>query len=200
MDVLHIIEIFAFVTGILYIVLEIGQKNAMWIIGILTGIACAWSFAVQTLWASMGLNIYYVFMSVWGLWQWRRDSRLLAEKTGRAEDAAAAIRLRRPSRRVLFISAILTVVGSAGLIALLHLLGDRESAMDAIVAVLSAVGTWWLAKSYPQQWLVWIVADLLSTILCLAVGMYWMALLYLAYTASAVYGWFHWTRQGVYIE
>ena len=198
MDLIRIIEIFAFVTGILYIVLEIGQKNAMWVIGILTGVACAWSFAVQSLWASMGLNVYYVFMSVWGLWQWRRDRRLLSERTG--EDAGDAIRLRRIPRRVLWVSAVLAVAGSAALIVLLHLLGDRESAMDAVVAVLSAVGTWWLAKSYPQQWLLWIFADLLSTILCLAVGMYWMSLLYLAYTASAVYGWYHWTRRGTYID
>lgn len=199
MDWIQAIEIFAFVTGLLYIVLEIGQKNAMWIIGILTGIACAASFAAQTLWASMGLNIYYVGMSVWGLWQWRRDSRLLSERSAK-EDDGAAIHLRRPGRRVLTVSAVLAVAGSAGLIALLHLLGDKESAMDAVVAVLSAVATWWLAKSYPQQWLVWIFADFLSTVLCLAVGMYWMALLYVAYTASAVYGWFHWTRRGTYID
>lgn len=198
MDLIRIIEIFAFVTGILYIVLEIGQKNAMWVIGILTGVACAWSFAVQSLWASMGLNVYYVFMSVWGLWQWRRDRRLLSERTG--EDAGNTIRLRRIPRRVLWVSAVLAVAGSTALIVLLHLLGDRESAMDAVVAVLSAVGTWWLAKSYPQQWLLWIFADLLSTLLCLAVGMYWMSLLYLAYTASAVYGWYHWTRRGTYID
>ena len=198
MDILQAIEIFAFVTGILYIVLEIGQKNAMWIIGILTGVACAWSFGVQTLWASMGLNLYYVGMSVWGLWQWRRDSRLLSERSSKED--GAAIHLRRPGRRVLAASAVLAVVGSAGLIALLHLLGDKESAMDAVVAVLSAVATWWLAKSYPQQWLVWIFADLLSAVLCLTVGMYWMALLYGAYTASAVYGWFHWTRRGIYID
>ena len=78
MDILQLIEIFAFVTGVLYLILEIAQKNAMWVIGILTGVACAYSFAVQRLWASMGLNIYYVFVSIWGLYQWRRDSRMLA--------------------------------------------------------------------------------------------------------------------------
>lgn len=198
MDLLQAIEIFAFVTGILYIVLEIGQKNAMWVVGILTGIACAWSFGVQTLWASMGLNLYYVGVSVWGLWQWRRDRRLLSEQAGAAGDAT--IHLRRPSRKVLLASAASAILGSAALIGLLHWLGDKESAMDAVVAVLSAIGTWWLAKSYPQQWLVWIFADLLSTVLCLSVGMYWMGLLYAAYTASAVFGWFHWTRHGAYVR
>lgn len=199
MDILQAIEIFAFVTGIAYLLLEIGQKNAMWVIGVLTGAACAYSFAVQHLWASMGLNIYYVFVSVWGLVQWRRDSRTLAAEQ-QGNEKPAGIHLRHLPRKTLWISLLLFIFGSLALIALLRLLHDQESAMDAIVAVLSAIGTWWLAKSYPQQWLIWILADTLSTILCLTVGMHWMAVLYIAYTASAVYGWFHWMRRGVWID
>ena len=57
MNVLEIIEIFALVTGIAYVVLEILQKNAMWVVGILTGAACAYSVAVQHSWGLMGLNL-----------------------------------------------------------------------------------------------------------------------------------------------
>ena len=199
MDLIKAIEIFAFVTGLLYVIWEIGQKNAMWVVGILTGLACAWSFGVQHLWASMGLNVYYVFVSVWGLYQWRHDSRLLAAGSSGPE-AEPSIHLRHLPRRTLLVSVQLFVFGSIALVALLHLLNDQESAMDAVVAVLSAIGTWWLAKSYPQQWLIWIVADVLSTVLCLRVGMYWMALLYVAYAASAVFGWYHWRRRGSWID
>ena len=58
MTLIEIIEIFALVTGVAYVVLEILQKNAMWVVGILTGAACAYSFAVQRIWGMMGLNIY----------------------------------------------------------------------------------------------------------------------------------------------
>ena len=60
------LEIFSLVTGLIFLILEIRQKNAMWVIGILTGAACAFSFAVQHVWASMGLNIYYLAVSVIG--------------------------------------------------------------------------------------------------------------------------------------
>ncbi|MBO4760261.1 MAG: nicotinamide mononucleotide transporter [Bacteroidales bacterium] len=196
MDIIQIIEIFAFVTGIIYIILEIGQKNSMWAVGILTGVACSYSFAVQQLWASMGLNVYYVAMSVWGLYQWRRDSMTL--KSDNPE--GATIHLAKPGKAVLLWSAVLMVIGTAGMIALLRALGDSSTVLDAVVAVMSAIGTWWLAKSYPQQWLIWIVADILSTVLCLVSGMYWMAILYLAYTLSAIYGYWHWTKNGRYIN
>ena len=196
MDIIQIIEIFAFVTGIIYIVLEIGQKNTMWAVGILTGVACSYSFAVQHLWASMGLNIYYVAMSIWGLYQWRQAGEALS-----AEDPdGATIHLAKPGKTVLLWSAVLMVIGTAGMIALLRALGDSSTVLDAVVAVMSAIGTWWLAKSYPQQWLIWIAADILSTVLCLTSGMYWMEVLYLAYTLSAIYGYWHWTKNGRYIN
>ena len=109
MNLIQAIEIFAFVTGLLYVILEIGQKNAMWVVGILTGVACAWSFGVQRLWASMGLNIYYVCVSVWGLYQWRRDSRLLTGSgtVDSSSEAApkASIHLRKPSRKTVLVSS-----------------------------------------------------------------------------------------------
>lgn len=189
------IELFALVTGVAYVVLEILQKNAMWVLGIATGAACAFSFAVQRLPASMALNLYYVVMSVWGLHQWRKAARSLSD----ADAPASAIHLDRPSRPVLAWSLALTLGGVALLFPLLRSLGDAQPLLDAVVTVLSAVGTWWLAKSYPQQWLIWIVADLLSTLLCIRSSMLWMAVLYLVYAASAVYGYRHWLARGRYV-
>ena len=68
------IELFAMVTGVLYVLLEILQKNAMWVVGIATGAACAYSFSIQHSWGMVGLNLYYVVMSVVGLIRWKKDS------------------------------------------------------------------------------------------------------------------------------
>ena len=56
MDIIGIIEVFALVTGVPYIVLEVLQKNGMWYFGIATGLACAYSFAIQHVWSNMSLN------------------------------------------------------------------------------------------------------------------------------------------------
>lgn len=205
MDLAGAIEIFALVSGLAYVVLEIGQRNAMWVLGVLTGVACAYSFATQHLWASMALNVYYVAVSVWGFIQWRRDAsisasaRATSEPAGEAE-AGRVIHLRSLSTKTLIISCVATIAGSVGLFFLLRAIGDSSSVLDAVVTVLSAVATVWLALSIPQQWILWIVADLLSTVLCAVSGLWWMAFLYFAYAASAVYGYFHWTRKGTYVD
>ena len=190
MTVIQAIEIFALVTGMAYVVLEILQKNAMWVLGILTGAACAFSFGVQHVWASMGLNIYYVVISFIGLAKWRRDGARVAE---------GAIHLRELPKKVATWSACIFVLGSLAMIFLLRAIGDAEPRLDATAAVLSVIGTWWLAQSYLQQWLIWIVADIITTTLCIVTGQYWMALLYVAYIASAIYGYFHWKKKGVLV-
>lgn len=190
-QVIQAIEIFALVTGIVYVVLEILQKNAMWVVGILTGAACAFEFAVTHVWASMGLNLYYVAMSVVGLIQWRKAS-------GQVEEGD--IHLRKVSLKAGILSAVLFTAGTAVMIPILKATGDPAPFLDAVAVMLSVVGTWWLAQSYLEQWFIWIVADVLTTALCLKTGQYWMAILYLAYIGSAVYGYIHWKSRGKYVS
>ena len=190
-QVIQAIEIFALVTGIVYVVLEILQKNAMWVVGILTGAACAFEFAVTHVWASMGLNLYYVAMSVVGLIQWRKAS-------GQVEEGD--IHLRKVSLKAGILSAVLFTAGTAVMIPVLKATGAPAPFLDAIAVMLSVVGTWWLAQSYLEQWLIWIVADVLTTTLCLTTGQYWMAVLYLVYIGSAVYGYIHWKSRGKYVS
>ena len=68
-------QIFTLVTGVIYIILEIRQKNSMWYVGILTSIAAMWVFFRQDLYASFGLNTYYLITSIIGLWQWKRKAK-----------------------------------------------------------------------------------------------------------------------------
>jgi len=199
MALIESIEIFALVSGVAYVVLEIFQKNAMWILGIATGVACAYSFGMQKLWASMVLNVYYVGMSAWGLWQWRMASRRLTEENARQE-SQADIHLGLLNKATSIGSCLVFCIGVAALGFIMAKTGDPHPALDANVTMMSVVATWWLAKSVPYQWFIWIVADILSMMLCLTSGMYWMAALYLIYSASAVYGWHHWTTKGKYID
>ena len=189
--VIQAIEIFAMVTGVVYLVLEILQKNSMWVVGILTSTACAFEFAITHVWASMGLNIYYVVMSVIGLLQWRKASEAVGE---------GEIHLSRLPRTVALWSVALFVLGSLVLMQVLRAAGDPAPRLDAVAVTLSVIATWWLAQSYLQQWLLWIVADIFTTTICLTTGQYWMAVLYTAYIASAVYGYFHWKRKGKYVS
>ncbi len=192
------IEIFTLVTGVVYIVLEIRQKNLMWAVGVLTSVAAMWVFFRQGLYASFALNTYYLVTSFIGLWQWRMDKCKLAEV--RTEQKGDKIHLNRPTRKTMLISCAIIGIGFGGLGQIMNLLGNPMSFMDSAVAVMSAIATWWLVRSYLEQWLIWILADGLSVAICIHQGLWWMAALYAAYALSAVYGYYHWKKNGVYIQ
>lgn len=183
-------EIFALVSGILFLILEIRQHNLMWLLQAISGVASVIVFCRQGLYASMGLNVYYVAMAIWGYVQWKADS-------GSVD--SGAVHLRKLSGAVVALSVIAQAVGTVLFIYVLRLLGDPMSGLDAGVTVLSIVATWWLVRSYKEQWILWILADVLTAVMCASQSLWWMCALYAFYTVSAVYGFFYWRRRGEYV-
>ena len=193
-------QIFTLVTGVIYIILAIRQKNFMWVVGILTSVAAMWVFFRQGLYASFILNGYYLVTAFIGLWQWKRDRNRIG--SGEVGDSVSEdkIHLNKLSRKTLIISAIATIAGTILLAEIMIRFENPMSYMDSAVTVLSAVATWWLVKAYLQQWWLWIIADTMSTILCATQGLWWMSALYLLYALSAIYGLQHWKKNGIIVE
>ena len=195
-----LLEIFTLITGAIYIVLEIRQKNAMWVVGMMTSIAAMAVFFREGLYASFALNTYYLVTSVIGLRQWSRDREMLGE------EADKDIHLNILTRKTLLISAVIAVIGIAALswgMELMSEAGFKEnpmSVMDASVATLSAIATWWLVKAYLEQWWLWIAANLMSMMLCATQGMWWMTILYAMYGIAAIIGLRHWKKHGTTVN
>lgn len=190
MSFIEVMEVVTLVTGLLYLFLEIVQSPWMWVVGIATGVPAVIAFGMQSTWASMSLNIYYVLISLVGLINWRRAKQQVSD---------GKYALCRLKKQVVILSTLAVLIGTPLLVIALNHFGGQETILDALVLVLSAVATWWLAKLYLAQWLLWLVADSISTALCLNLGMYWMSALYATYAVWTIYGWYIWRKKGVYI-
>lgn len=68
-----ILEISGSATGLLYVWLEIKHRRSMWVVGILMSLCYMVVFGVEGLYASMGLYVYYLGMSLYGWVQWGRQ-------------------------------------------------------------------------------------------------------------------------------
>ena len=183
-------QIFTLVTGVIYIILEIRQKNFMWVIGILTSLASMWIFFRQGLYASFALNCYYLITAVIGIVEWKKAGEKVSE---------SSIHLKKLSIKTITISAVIAVAGTFAVAQLMKMIENPMSYMDSSITVISAIGTWWLVKSYKEQWYLWIVANLLTSIMCASQGLWWMTILYCFYTLSSGYGLYHWSKNGEYI-
>ena len=187
---LKILEIFTLVSGLVYVWLQVKQSNWMWFVDVLCCAAAAVTFFAGRLWANFGLNVYYILMAVWGIYAWLRDSRKVDD---------GEIHLTKPTKKIYIISIAITLVGGLALIEVLRLLGDPAPVVDGIVGIFGVVGCWWLANSYIENWLIWIVADTLTLGLCISQGLYWMALLYAVYVVMAFIGFGNWHKLGKYV-
>ena len=176
------VEVFGLVTGILYLWYEIKHDNRMWYIGIIMALVYIYLFAAEHLYASMSYQIYYLLMSVYGIYCWKRDA-----------SGDSALVVNRMEVRPAVISGLLALVV---FLVSYFLLSDYTDAsqpfLDSLVTSLSLLATYWLSKSWIWQWVPWILVNVCSVIMFCNQGMFPTALLYLFYTFSAIYGFYYW--------
>lgn len=202
------IEYFGFITGVLYLVFEIKQIKLMWLVGILSALAYIVIFAGSSLYAAMGLQVYFLGVSIYGWFEWRKGERILAAMKQEAKDAAtgdkagpAAIFYRVPTKKMIAGSAgCFLVIFGLLLTVLRNLTGDPMPVADAAATALSVIATFWLSRSYRAQWLIWIVVNILTVWLCISQQLYVTSGLYVIYVIFAVYGYFHWGGKGILLR
>lgn len=189
-------EVFAFISGLLYLILEIKQSKLMWIIGALSAMAYIYIFARSSLFAAMGLQIYYLAVSIYGFYEWQRD-----KAKGKESGSGSDIFYRIIPFKSLIVSLLFALIVFMLLLTILrNMTGDPMPAVDALATSLSIMATLWLSKSFIHQWLVWIAVDLLSAGLFISQGLYLTSVLYIIYTVSAAYGYCHWKKNGLQVR
>ena len=68
------------------------------------------------------------------------------------------------------------------------------SYLDTVLTGIFFVGMWLIAKRKIENWIFWIVGDLLSIPLYLAKGYTFTSLQYIVFTIIAVYGYLEWRK------
>jgi nicotinamide mononucleotide transporter len=75
-----------------------------------------------------------------------------------------------------------------------HFFNSTIPYFDATTTILSLIATWMAAKKHIENWLVWILTDLIYIPEYLIKHLYHTALLYFIFTLLAVYGYFEWRK------
>ncbi len=181
----QLLEYFGAFSGLLYLFLEIRQHRAMWIVGILTSLFYIFVFFFSKIYADMGLNVYYVAISIYGFRQWTQGTK--------QEEI-----LYRTLTPRLFARVLLAI---AALFALLHNILYRftDSPVpvgDAFTTAVGIVATWMVARRIIEHWIFWIVANSVSVWLYYQRGLYPTLFLYTCYTILAAVGWYAWKKKG----
>lgn len=197
MDWLQILQIFTFVTGIIYMVMQITQHKLMWHFDIMTAagaLIAAMTLSIDgvwsPLWAQVALNSYFLTMAFIGIVRWKKLK-------GSGDEKMVTVKL---SGKILLAGIAIVIIGTPVIWKLLTFTSDKFPLMDAISMSFSIVAAWWLTRKHTEEWYCWIIADVLVVIMYALAGSWWMLALYVAYTISSVAGLIHWKKKGITIE
>ncbi|MDD6897852.1 MAG: nicotinamide riboside transporter PnuC [Bacteroidales bacterium] len=187
-DFLLALDITATIVGLVYIWLEYRASIYLWIAGIIMPAIDIFLYYEAGLYADFGMAIYYTLAALYGyaVWKW-------GKKRGTAADEQLPI-TRFPKRKVLPVALLFAVAWAAIYEILIHFTNSDVPITDSFANALSFVGLWALARKYLEQWMVWIVVDVVLSALYIYKGIPFKASLYALYVVIAVAGYFKWRK------
>ena len=140
-------------------------------------------------WALVGdmlINVYYFGMSVYGWVIWTRVND--------QEQATPISRMNQQEWRYL----LLLFVGSLGFVYGIYqwfgLWNSSTAAIDTLTTAIFFSGMWLMARRKIENWIFWIVGDIISVPLYLIKGFSFTSLQYLIFTFIAIYGYLEWKK------
>ncbi|MBR5141924.1 MAG: nicotinamide mononucleotide transporter [Bacteroidales bacterium] len=169
---LDIVGSVAGIAGVFCVVLV--AKGSIWnyLFGIINVSMYAYISYKASLYGDAGLNaLYYVPMQFIGWWQWRKRGAAVSEAEAAGQGVQVKARRFDWRQRVLLAAGCTAAVVAVGF-ALRHF-GDPQPFKDSLTTVLSIVAQALMALAFMEQWVLWIITNIVSVIMwsvCVARG------------------------------
>jgi len=181
-----LLEIIAVIFGFLSV--WFSKQNKIWVFptGMISTIIFVYLLLKWELLGDMMINAYYFIMSVYGWYIWTRkvDSSHVTpiSETSKKEWRVGGI---------IFLSTLLFVF-------LVYKTFEKWNAwvahVDTFTTAIFFVGMWLMAKRKVENWLFWIVGDLISAPLYFYKGLTFTSIQYLVFTIIAIFGYLAWKQ------
>ncbi len=179
------LEAVAVAFGMISVVLA--NMNNVWLYptGIVSTIIYVWIMTKVGLYAESLLNLYYLFMSIYGWVLWQR---------GKENDNPAAI--SHNNTKDWAITGTICIAGWAILYFVLsHYTDSNVPAIDAVVSATAWAGMWLLAKHKVENWILLNISNAIAIPLYVYKGIPFTAFLTLFLFIVAIFGYFRWKKQ-----
>ena len=151
------------IAGVVCVVLV--AKGSIWnyIFGVVNVSLYAIISYKAELYGDAGLNaLYYLPMQFVGWWQWRRRGAATSAGDPGAQNKDVRVRARKMTwtQRILLSIVCIVFVVSGGY--LLRYLGDPQPFKDSATTVLSIIAQALMALAFMEQWILWLVTNVIS--------------------------------------
>lgn len=199
-----LLQILGFTVGLLYLWWEYKADSKVWLASVVMPAISMWIYFSKGLYADFSINIYYLLIAVYGYWNWTRkstpapdpkDSSLQVSEAETSSHAKIMVNISHTPLKVwglIFVASALIWWFIWWI--LVTFTDSTVPVADAFTTALSIVGLWMMARKYAEQWLIWLVVDLVCSCLYWYKGIPFYCILYALYTVIAWFGYRKWLR------
>ena len=139
-----------------------------------------------TLLGDMMINGYYFIMSVYGWYIWTRKVD--------SNHVTPISETTKKEKRYSVLIFLITLVFVYAVYNYFDKWNDWTAIVDTITTAIFFVGMWLMAKRKIENWIYWIIGDIISVPLYFYKGFTFTSLQYLIFTAIAIYGYLAWKK------
>lgn len=181
------LNIIAGISGVISVVLCAKGKISFYFIGFVQTISylvLAWQ---NRFYGEVLENIFYLATMVWGIFLWK--SNMQEDK-----DGSALVKAKKFTTMQWILSIVGTGIATVIMGYLLTMIGSQQAYTDAATNVLAIFAQILMIKRYREQWIWWLIIDLLCLKMWFVAGNMSMVTMYIAWTINCIYGWVNWTK------
>lgn len=176
------IEFIASLLGLISVWLVTKQNNCCWPTGIVMVIIYVFIFYQNKLYSDMLLQIFFIVMQIYGWYTWSNNSN----KTTKLEVSWLTFK-----EQLLWIAGIIVLSVVIGFCMKRYTNADLPY-IDAATAAMSIAAQWLMTRKKIENWLIWIIADLIYIAIYLTKSLYFTTVLYLIFLILAYKGFITW--------
>jgi nicotinamide mononucleotide transporter len=184
------VDIFLEVTAVIFGLFSVWYAKKDKVLVFPTGIVSTLIY-VYLLWkwsllGDMMINGYYFIMSIYGWYHWTRKKDNV--------DTFPISKITIEEKKIAFVIFVITVSFVILIYAFFNKFNNWFSYIDTLLTGIFFVGMWLMAKRKIENWIFWIVGDIISIPLYFIKGYTFTSFQYLLFTIIAFYGYIEWKK------
>ena len=176
------IESVAVLFSIIYVVLASKENAWCWTFAAISVTLYIYICLNAQLYAETGLQAFYLCMAAYGYYNWNKSNRELEIKEWS---------ITKHLLLILFGGVFTFLIGFY----LASYTNAKMPILDSFTTVFSIIATYMITKKILENWLYWLVIDLISIYLYFSRDLHLTCLLFILYTIIAIFGYFAWLRK-----
>ena len=188
-----VISIICSIAGVISVVFCAQGKISFYLFAYIQMFTYTFGVAIPNhLWGEAWENLFYFITQTYGIYAWYKIYRV------KKDNQSAEVKGKKLKALGWTITTLILVIGTTILTIVLKKTNDPQPFLDAISTIPAFIAQILMVLGYREQWLHWLIIDVASVIMFIAVGNWVMVAMFIFWTINCIYGWYKWTKSAKY--